>query len=240
MLFDTVILRALSRRFHRHVDDAQLDRCAQECGSAPIGRLCLLDDEALALIAKHCRIENGTRILDLGCGRGFLGRWLDASGVALRYTGIDRDEGAVAAARRHVPSGTITQGDFRIAYGQPSYDVVTALEITIAGAVERAVLDAAAGALLEGGRLALTVASLDGAHTDRLASVEMGALSRFTAVRIEDWTQRVMPFARRTFEWWLNAPWPPEIQEKSTLEARNVLAAIALGSFHYAVLFARR
>jgi cyclopropane fatty-acyl-phospholipid synthase-like methyltransferase len=202
--------------------------------------MCLLDDEAVALIAQRCQIKNGSRVLDMGCGRGFFGRWLKANGIAVRYTGVDRDEGAAAAAGQHVPSGTITQDDFRSAQGHPSYDAVTALEITISGSVDTALLDAAASALLDGGRLALTIASLDGAHADRLASAEVDAVSRFTAVRIEDWTHRVTPFARRTFEWWLNAPWPPEIQEKSTIEARKALDAIDRGSFHYAVLFARR
>jgi SAM-dependent methyltransferase len=240
VFFDTVILQAISRRFHRHVDDAMLDRCAVDCGCAPVGRLCLLDDEAVSAIAQCCGIQNGARVLDMGCGRGFLGRWLSSKHIAARYTGVDRDEEAAAAARRLVPSGTITQGDFRTAYGKPSFDIVTAFEITIAGAIDPALLDAAAGALFAGGTFALTIASLDGAHVDRLAAAETDALSRFTDVTIEDWTQRAEPFARRTFEWWLDAPWPPEIQEKSSLEARAALKAIARGSFHYAVLFAKR
>ena len=98
--------------------------------------------------------------------------------------------------------------------------------------------DAAASALLPGGRLVVTVASVDGAYADRLRRAEREALCSFNDVIIEDWTQGVIPFAQRTYEWWLNAPWPPAIQEKSAREARTALRAIGMGNFHYAVLFA--
>ena len=238
MLFDSVILRAISRRFHRHVGDAMLDSCAADCGCEPIGRMCLLDDNAIGSIAGRCKVGNGTRILDMGCGRGFFGRWLLANGIAADYSGVERDENAVAAARRSMPSGTILHGDFRTVPTRPAFDVVTAIEVTVAGEVDCPLLDAAASALLPGGRLVVTVASVDGAYADRLRRAEREALCSFNDVIIEDWTQGVIPFAQRTYEWWLNAPWPPVIQEKSAREARTALRAIGMGNFHYAVLFA--
>lgn len=239
MFIDTVIYQALWRRFHRRVDDALLDRCASASGCAPIGRMCLLDDSSAAEIADRCAIRNGTRVLDLGCGRGFFGRWLLARGTAVRYSGLDRDAEAVAAARRHVPDGTITRGDFRAMQWGPEYDVVVAIEAAIDGTLDDALLRAAREALAEHGSFAATIASLDGAHADRLAALERAAGRRFATATIEDWTKRARSFAQRTFEWWLQAPWPAEIQEKCALEARAVLDAIEQNRLHYAVLFAR-
>lgn len=227
------------RRFHRHVDDAMLDRCALECGETPIGRMCLLDDDAVARIVERCGINDASRVLDFGCGRGFFGRWLFANGLAARYTGIDRDAGAVDAARRHVPSGTIAQDDFRSVRAQQAYDAVVGIEIAIEGAVDAAVLDCAAGALVAGGTLALTIASVDGLHEGRLIEATGAAEQRFRTVAMEDWTQSVRPFTQRMFEWWRDARWPAELQEKNAQEARVVLDAVAQNRFHYALLFAR-
>ena len=201
--------------------------------------MCLLDDAAVQAIVERCAIRNATRVLDLGCGRGFLGRWLDANGIAAKYTGVDRVADAVEAARRHVPAGTITQGDFRAMQTLPGYDAVVALEVVVDGTVDGALLESAAMALTRNGRLALTVASLDGRHDERLTELANVAERRFASAALEDWTQRVRPFAQRTFEWWSNARWHPEIREKTAREARAAIDSIAQSRFHYAVLFAR-
>lgn len=240
VFFDTVVLQAISRKFHRHVDDELLDRCAAQCGCAAIGRLCLLDDDAVTEIVGRCEIRAGTRVLDFGCGRGFFGRWLDAANTGAHYFGIDRIAEAVDAAGRNVPGGTMIQGDFRKVNWQPEFDAVVALEITIDGAVDEAVLDAAVAALKSHGTLAITLASLDGRHTDRLGVLARSAKQRFARVDLEDWSQRVSPFARSTYEWWLTAPWQAEIAEKCALEANAALESLERGDFHYAVLFARK
>lgn len=201
--------------------------------------MCLLDDDAVASIVERCEINGATSVLDFGCGRGFFGRWLGANGIAARYAGIDRDAGAVEAARRHVPSATIIQGDFRDAPAQRAYDAIVGVEIAIEGAVEDDVFDSAARALVPNGALALTIASVDGRHEDRLTQVTGAAEQRFATVTMEDWTQRVRPFAQRMFEWWHQARWPVELQETNAREARTVLDAIARKRFHYALLFAR-
>jgi 2-polyprenyl-3-methyl-5-hydroxy-6-metoxy-1,4-benzoquinol methylase len=239
MFVETVIAQAVYRRFHRHVDDALLDRCAAECGCAPIGRMCLLDDAAVAVIAERCKLREAKSVLDFGCGRGVFGRWLTLHGIEAQYAGIDRDEGAVAAARLHIPYGIVTRGDFRTAPVQEAYDAVVAIEIAVDGAIDDSVLDAAARALAPHGTLAVTIASVDGAQAGRLQALEAAARQRFADVEMVDWSESVRPFTQRMFEWWLTAPWPAEITEKNTHEARAVLGALAQDRFHYAVLFAR-
>jgi 2-polyprenyl-3-methyl-5-hydroxy-6-metoxy-1,4-benzoquinol methylase len=239
MFFDTVVLQAIARRFHRHADDALLDRCAAECGCSPIGRMCLLDDAALAEIVERIDLRDAKRVLDLGCGRGFFGRWLAANDFHAEYTGVDRVAEAVESARRHVLSGTIAQGDFDSIAMDRSFDAVVAFEVAMDGTVPEAALNAAAGALRPGGRFAVTIASLDSANEGRLADSRDAAEKYFHQVTIEDWTERIAPFAQRTYEWWVRATWHPDIKEKAAREARAALEAISGNRFQYAVLFAR-
>jgi len=238
--FDTIVSQAISRRFHRRVDDALLDRCAAECGCVPIGRMCLLDDAAAAEVIRRTNIVTGKRVLDFGCGRGFLGRWLDAEQAATQYSAVDRIEGALEATRKHVPNGRTIFGDFRAVRWRPEFDGVVALEIATGSAIDESVVEAAASALKRGGIFALTLASLDGKHAVRIAALSVAAEKRFRAVDVADWTQRVAPFARRTYQWWLAAPWHCDIAQKCRLEANAALDALERGTFHYAVLFARR
>ena len=202
--------------------------------------MCLVDDGATAQIVRRCKIAPGNRVLDLGCGRGFLGRWLRETQTGVSYFGVDRVDEAVAAARRHVRDATVYRGDFRTINWRPNYDAVVALEIAIDGGVDVPVLDAAASALDAGGTLALTVASLNGRHDKRLKGLAATAKARFAFVELADWTERLAPFARRTYAWWLTAQWHPEIAEQCSREAKATLGALERGLFHYAVLFARK
>ncbi|HZY99093.1 MAG TPA: class I SAM-dependent methyltransferase, partial [Candidatus Baltobacteraceae bacterium] len=149
----------------------------------------------------------------MGCGRGFLGRWLDAAGIGVRYAGVDRVEVALESARQHVRNGMMTLGDFRATDWQPEFDVVTAIEIAIDGSVGESIFDAAAAALRTGGMFALTLASLHGQNAGRLGTLLKSAKQRFDYADLVDWTQRVTPFAHRTYGWWVIAPWHPEIDE---------------------------
>jgi hypothetical protein len=134
----------------------------------------------------------------------------------------------------------MTLGDFRATDWQPEFDVVTAIEIAIDGSVGESIFDAAAAALRTGGMFALTLASLHGQNAGRLGTLLKSAKQRFDYADLVDWTQRVTPFAHRTYGWWLTAPWHPEIAEKCTREAKAALVAIERGLFNYAVLFARK
>jgi SAM-dependent methyltransferase len=235
LFFDTVVRQASFRTFHRNVDDAMFDEIATACGCKPIGRMCLLDDTAVADLTKRCRVESGAAVLDIGCGRGFLGRWLRANGIEVRYAGVDRIAEAVATARE-VPSAHVVECDFREYRGNQEFDAGFAIEIAIDGTLDEAILDVLKNALRPGGSFAATIASLDGDHAPRLATLAKAAERRFINVSIEDWTSRAIPFARCTYRRWLAVDWPSEIVEKTTLEALTALDAIEGGAFHYAVL----
>ena len=51
------------------------------------------------------------RVLDLGCGTGLLGYYLEQAGYG--YTGVDISPAMLAIARRHVPGGYFIQCDMR-------------------------------------------------------------------------------------------------------------------------------
>ena len=79
----------------------------------------LADDDPVALLRAENRFRNpwvigklkehgifpGARVLDLGCGAGFLTQDLQKAGY--HATGIDAADGALAQARKHDPSGQI-------------------------------------------------------------------------------------------------------------------------------------
>jgi trans-aconitate methyltransferase len=238
-VYDEIFLQAAARSFHEHLDDEVLDGIARDAGCEPLGRLSILDDDALADLIARCGVHTGSAVLDLGCGRGFLGRSLIARGIEARYTGVDRIGDALNAARRHVPGGTFTQGNFRRLRWNREFDAVFALEVVIDGALDAPLIEAVASALRPGGRAAITVASFDGAHARRLSEAQRLAAEHFASASIEDWTERTIPFARKFYGAFLACDsWHPEIVERCHAEARAALAAIERGTFHYAVVFA--
>ena len=180
----------------------------------------------MALIAERCRLRDAGAVLDLGCGRGFLGRWLRERGFETSYTGVDRVADAVDAARANVRDGDIVHADFRKLAWKRTFDSVFAIEIAIDGALDQAIVDAAVSALKPGGRFVATIAATK------------GTIGRPAGTTVENWTDRVTPFATRTYRWWLDCDaWHPEIAGKMHEEARTLLGAIERGEFRYFVLF---
>ncbi len=59
----------------------------------------MLTEEMRELIMNHMGIQDGDNILEVGCGTGYLCRYLDRGRAGLSLTGIDRDEDFLKEAR---------------------------------------------------------------------------------------------------------------------------------------------
>src|SRR4051812_48871124 len=71
--------------------------------------------ETLEFLAHHCRVQDGSEVLDVGCGRGYLlRRW--AQRWALEGTGLEIRAAAVAHARR-LAAATVLRGRLRFVQG---------------------------------------------------------------------------------------------------------------------------
>ena len=101
------------------------------------------EDDPVALLRAESRLRNPwlakriegsfaarpCRVLDIGCGAGFLGNYLAELGH--RVTGIDEANDALAVARQHDASGRANyqQGDaLHLPFESGSFDVVCALD----------------------------------------------------------------------------------------------------------------
>jgi 2-polyprenyl-6-hydroxyphenyl methylase/3-demethylubiquinone-9 3-methyltransferase len=80
------------------------------------------------LIDKHFGTTKA-RVLDVGCGAGFLSNDLARQGFAV--TGLDASENSLAVARHHDATGTVTYqaGDaYRLPYADESFETVCAMD----------------------------------------------------------------------------------------------------------------
>lgn len=77
-------------------------------------------------LLEACRVEAGTRVLDVGCGSGELLAALTQRGA--RAAGLDPSIGMVERACRTAPDAEVRQGSWRsIPWPDASFDVVTAV-----------------------------------------------------------------------------------------------------------------
>jgi 2-polyprenyl-6-hydroxyphenyl methylase / 3-demethylubiquinone-9 3-methyltransferase len=100
-------------------------------------------DDPIALLRAESRTRNpwivreiqkvfphsNVRVLDVGCGAGFLSNELAREGFAV--TGIDASEGSVAVAKQHDSTGTVRYevGDaYHLPYKDESFEVVCAMD----------------------------------------------------------------------------------------------------------------
>ncbi|MEG0963111.1 MAG: methyltransferase domain-containing protein [Lachnospiraceae bacterium] len=72
-------------------------------------RIALLNDEFAPLAVKHCGIEPGMKVLEVGCGTGCFSRWLSQATAGVSYVGLDQDELLIQNAQE-------MQGDNQISY----------------------------------------------------------------------------------------------------------------------------
>jgi SAM-dependent methyltransferase len=236
-MFHDVVFAGLFRRFHQDVDDALLDEAARIAGCASgIGRLSLLSDDLLGEILEHLHASDASRILDIGCGRGFLERWLHRHGKHVRAVGVDRAPEAIAAAKALAPDAQFVEADYRSHRFPEPFDTVVALEIATSGAIDGSLVAAVRSALREGGGFAITAASLDGKHEERLEAARAQLAQHFAAFELLDSTQPAAEFAVRLYGAWLQIEsWSPTIRPRMEAQAREVLDSIERGDFHYAI-----
>jgi len=78
------------------------------------------------LLQHEAKLDDGTRLLDVGCGTGALIKRLCASGNTDAH-GIDADANMIDAAIRQYPAGSFQQAPGeKIPYPDESFDVLTA------------------------------------------------------------------------------------------------------------------
>lgn len=240
-MFQDVVIAALFRQFHREVDDVLLDRAAAAAGCASgIGRMSLLNDAMMAGFIGPLGLQPQTRLLDLGCGRGFLARWLHRNGTPVRFTGIDRAPEALNAAERLVSGAEFIEGDYRTYPFNESYDAVTSIEVAVSASMDKAVLDTIRLRLHEGGLYALTAASADGKHDERVANLRDLLRQRFSSFEILDATAEAAAFTKRLYTALVEIDeWSPLIAPRIRSQADRVLSSVARGSFAYTIVWGR-
>jgi ubiquinone/menaquinone biosynthesis C-methylase UbiE len=119
---------------------------------ATIGTDALRRGEAVLSLLQACSLEN-PRILELGCGNGWLAEKLVAYGPV---TGVDIADKAIEEARRRVPSGTFHVGDaMNLDLPDDIFNLVVTLEVFSHVPNQRLFLKVMARVLRAGGYLIL-------------------------------------------------------------------------------------
>jgi 2-polyprenyl-3-methyl-5-hydroxy-6-metoxy-1,4-benzoquinol methylase len=149
---------------------------------------------------------NGRRVLDAGCGEGYLARWLAARGA--HVTGIDLSARLIALARAKDPGGSI---DYQVAdLSQPLPSAAGRFDAAASYLVLNDVRDfrgfaaTLAASLAPGGRLALALNNPYSAVTDRHVTdyFDSGAVSRYRGL----WEAGIRAYYHhRTLEDYLDA-----------------------------------
>ena len=226
-------------RFHAAVGDAYLDAIAKTAGcDPPVGRLSYLDDETLSSIVAKIGLVDGARVLDLGCGRGYLGRWLAARGPRVAYTGLDASASALGAVKRNVPDAVCVHGDLNSAFEGP-YEAIFAIESfrTIDDALAARVF----GALARGGSLVATIATFDGSQDERVNATRTALSSAGFAIEPISLPPKHGEFVGRLNAAALIEDQPDAwIRESIAGEAMMTLAALRDGAFRYDVFVSRK
>ncbi|HTX58035.1 MAG TPA: class I SAM-dependent methyltransferase [Verrucomicrobiae bacterium] len=172
-------LRAWYDLLHRRIDDVALDEAAARVGlPSGIGRWNLLDDATLQTLVARVLPKRAGRVLDIGCGRGFLGRWLLANGYDFSYVGLDRSPNALAAAARNCPKGRYL---LREAADLPdeTFDAVAIIESV--HPLDESLARAVARRLSQGGGVLLAFPSLESERARRVDA----SVAAFVAAGLE-------------------------------------------------------
>ncbi|MBL7964696.1 MAG: class I SAM-dependent methyltransferase [Flavobacteriales bacterium] len=104
-------------------------------------------------IVRHLAIPKGSRVLDLGCGRGRHAHWFIEAGM--QVTGLDLSPESIAEARASEPKGEFHVQDMRQPFGVNTFDLVVCLFTSLGYGEDREddqqVLNNALAALRPGG-----------------------------------------------------------------------------------------
>jgi SAM-dependent methyltransferase len=224
-------------RLHAALDDENLDAIAGIAGCVPaIGRLNYLDDATLSLLIERMSIVRGARVLDLGCGRGFLGRWLWAGGHRVAYAAVDYAPSALAAVARGVPGAELFETDL-VALSDGPYDAVFAIEsVTI---VDEALAIRLRAAMAPLGRLAISISSIDPSHDRRVReTVDSLRAQRFDVQYVRFSKAHAETVGRLCAALLIEPPREAWARERLSSEAARVLAALRDGTFRSELLVA--
>jgi SAM-dependent methyltransferase len=226
-------------RFHAGIDDAYLDAIARTAGcDPPIGRLNFLDDVTLRRIVDAVGLPQRARVLDLGCGRGFAGRWLASRGARVDYTGIDSSAAALAALGRHLPGANAVLGDLRDAQGGP-FDAIFAIESF--WAIDGDLAARVFGLLHAAGTFVSTVGSCDGSQARRveltLASLAAAGFETHRLAVSENHAECVGRLSAAALIEPQSDDW---IRAVVRGESARTLAALREGAFRYDVFVSRK
>jgi SAM-dependent methyltransferase len=223
-------------RVHARLSDAELDAIAGIAGFSPaIGRLNFLDDRTLEQFAMKVGITDGARVVDIGCGRGFFGRWLLARGFDVGYTGVDVAPSALEAARGQLAAASFVCGDAFAVDGE--YDVAVLIESV--WSVDEALARHLRAAVARRGTVGVALTSLDASHDARVAETENSlALAGFATKRLDVTMDCEHTAGRLSAAALIEGFQDPWVRERMAGEALAVLAALREKSFRSELIFA--
>lgn len=85
----------------------------------------MIPDDLKSTILKQCRISPGSRVLDIGCGTGYLARLLKEADASLQITGVDTDDDFLSRAEELSPDITFIRADaLSLPFKDNSFDAV--------------------------------------------------------------------------------------------------------------------
>jgi SAM-dependent methyltransferase len=235
---DPAAVRDDYERLHASLDDDALDTVAAIAGCRPaIGRLNYLDDGTLTALVDRMNVADGSRVLDLGCGRGFVGRWLLSRGYNIEYTALDYSQAALDAVRLHLGNARTMNGDVYSLRCGP-YDAIFAIESVFA--VDTQLAKLLRDALVPGGRLAMSLSSLDESHDDRVRLTARSLReASFGVERVAVAADHGEIVGRLCAALLVEPPADPWVRERMTAEALRTLTALREDTFRSEVILAR-
>lgn len=233
-------MQAYFESVHRQIQDERLDVNARQIGmESGIGRLSHITDEVLTEVLDDLRIVGGSRILDLGSGRGFLPRWLRWRGLDVDYVGVDFSMAAIAAARRHMPSSQFVLANFFDPLDLGEFDLVCAIEATGEGVVNEALAHAMLRSLKPSGAALATLVTLRHSFSEAQAISVAAIEAAGGHAKIRNVTDAVVHRAARLCHAVLSDyTMADDLRQRAHRECSMFLEQIESKSYGYATLIA--